>query len=531
MTRRNFLPLALLSVALALGQSRPQPVKPKLVVGIVIDQFRYDYLTRFRADYTGGLATLLGRGAVFTNARFQQFPTVTAVGHSIFMTGAMPALSGIIDNAWFDRGLKRQVTSVGDDATRLLGGGGGSGSSPRRLLAGTLGDEMKIACRGECRVVGVSLKDRAAILPSGHMADGAYWFDPRTGNFVSSTFYFADLPQWARAFNGSHPADRYGNAEWTPLVPSPRYPAFRKKMPASGPELYAALEASPYGNELVEAFAERAIDAERLGRHAAPDLLTVSFSSNDYVGHAAGPDSAEVRDMALRVDRSIGRLLAFLDRQVGLSRVVVVLTGDHGVAPLPELLAEHKMPGGRVDVKAALDTIQAALAARFGGSAWIVGMDAAGIYLNRELVRSRKLDEEQVEAVAAKAAMTVPHVLRAYTRAQLEAGRCAGDFVGRAVINGFFWGRSGDVFVVTEPYWIAAAHGTTHGSPFDYDTHVPVIFMGPGIKPGRYDGTIAPNDIAPTLASLLGVETPSCSQGRALAEMLAAGETRERRVR
>ncbi len=519
MTRRKLIILALLAAACGFPQSRPAPPKPKLVVAIVIDQFRYDYLTRFRANYSGGIAELLERGAVFTNARYRQFPTVTAVGHSIILSGAMPSLSGIIDNQWFDRGLNRQVTSVSDDATQLLGGAG-PGSSPRRLLASTLGDEMKAASRGDCRVIGISLKDRAAILPSGHRADGAYWFDPRAGAFVSSTFYFKELPEWVRTFNAARPAEGYGNAQWTPLVASPDYPDFRKKMPGGGPELYAALEASPYANELVEAFAERAVEAERLGGHAAADLLTVSFSANDYVGHELGPDSAEVRDMALRVDRSIGKLLAFLDRRMGPGRVVVVLTADHGVAPLPEVLAERKMPGGRQPAKVVLDAIQLALSGRFGEGRWVAGASTAGAYLNRDLIASKKLDEAQVEEEAAKAARSVPHVLRVYTRAQLMAGKAGDDAVGGAVANGFCASRSGDVFIVREPYWIEVEHGTTHGSPFDYDTHVPVIFMGPGIKPRRYDAAIAPNDIAPTLASLLGVETPNCSAGRPLAEML-----------
>jgi hypothetical protein len=520
MTRRKLLALALLAAAHGFPERRPAPPKPKLVVAIVIDQFRYDYLTRFRADYNGGIAALLDHGAVFTNASYRQFPTVTAVGHSIILSGAMPALSGIIDNEWFDRGLNRNVTSVSVVAAQLVGASGGPGSSPRRLLAGTLGDEMKAAWRSNCRVIGISLKDRAAILPAGHSADGAYWFDPRSGGFVSSTFYFRQLPEWVRAFNAARPADAYRGTQWTPLAPSPDYPAFKKKLPAAGPDLYGALESSPYANDLVEAFAERAVEAEQLGTHAAADLLTVSFSANDYVGHALGPDSPEVRDMALRVDRSIGKLLAYLDRRVGPGRVLVVLTADHGVAPLPEVLSARRMPGGRQPAKAIQDAIQDGLAARFGDGRWVLGTSTAGVYLNRDLIGSKRLDEAQVQEVAAKAARGVPHVLRVLTRAQLQAGRVGDDPVDRAVANGFYSARSGDVFIVMEPYWIAPAQGTTHGSPFSYDTHVPMIFLGPGISPGRYNGTVAPNDIAPTLATLLGVETPSCSEGRVLAEML-----------
>lgn len=524
MTRRCFALLALWSALTGCGG--PQPARPKLVLAIVIDQFRYDYLTRFRADYTGGLDRLLRHGAVFTNARYEHFPTVTACGHAIFMTGAMPALNGIVGNDWFDRETGQKVTSVSDDSVRLLGAEG-KGAAPSRLLVSTLGDEMKMAGRGKPRVIGISLKDRAAILPAGHMADGAYWFDPRSGAFVSSTFYFADLPQWVKEFNQARPADRYLGAEWKPLAPSPDYPAFAKKLEGpAGPEFYASLDASPFGNELVEALAERAIERERLGQRGPTDLLTVSFSSNDYVGHAAGPDSPEVRDMALRTDRLIGRLLDFVDAKVGGGNSLVVLTADHGVAPLPELLEQWKMPGGRGSVKAILDAMETALKKKFGGGNWVVGGSGAAPYFNRELIRTRKLNQAEVERVAAEAAAAIPHVFRVYTREQLLNGAALDDPITRRVVNGFFPSRSADLVVLGEPYWIGSARGTTHGSVFGYDSHVPVIFMGPNVRAGRYDGGILPNDIAPTLATMLAVETPSGAMGRVLDEMLAGGPAR-----
>jgi predicted AlkP superfamily pyrophosphatase or phosphodiesterase len=525
MTRRTFASLAVLALlaaqACAPGRVASSP-RPKLVLGIVIDQFRYDYLTRFRADYGGGIATLLRRGAVFTNARYHHYPTVTAVGHALFMSGATPSMSGIVGNEWYDREHNKEVTSVEDENTKLLGGKGGIGASPRKLVVSTLGDEMKLDSQGKCRVIGISLKDRAAVLPAGHMADGAYWFDEQTGDFVSSTFYFPDLPAWVRQYNRLRAADRYKGAEWTPWVPSLDYAPFHKRMPAAaGPEFYSALRESPFGNELVEAFAERAIEAEHLGAHTAADLLTVSFSSNDYVGHREGPYSSEVRDMSLRTDRIIGKLLAFVDRRVGLDNVLVVLTSDHGVSPVPEFLTERKMPGGRLQAQEIRNEVQEALAQRFGEGQWIVNI-SAGLYLNRDLIKAKKLNEAQVEETAAAAAAHAAHIFRVYTREQLLNGRVAADPIGREVINGFFPSRSGDVLILPEPYWIASAHGTTHGSPFGYDLHVPVIFMGSGIKPGTYDETIAPNDIAPTLATLLDVETPSGATGRVLTEMLAS---------
>jgi predicted AlkP superfamily pyrophosphatase or phosphodiesterase len=517
MTRRCF---ALLALCASLVAAAAQPARPKLVLAIVIDQFRYDYLTRFRADYTGGLDRLLRRGAVFTNARYRHYPTVTACGHSIFMTGAMPSLSGIINNEWFDRPSGKTVTSVSDDGVRLVGAEG-QGASPRRLLASTLGDEMKMAGKGKPRVIGISLKDRAAILPAGHMADAAYWFDLNSGSFVSSTFYLPGLPQWVKDFNQAHPPARYFNAEWKPLAPGPDYPAFARKLPgAAGPDFSKALDASPIGNELVEAFTERAIQDEQLGQRGPTDLLTVSFSSNDYVGHDYGPDSPEVRDMAMRADRLIGRLLDFADAKVGPGNTLVVLTADHGVSPVPETLAQWKMPGGRLPDKVILDAIETALIKRFGAGRWVVAGWGAAPYFNRELIRAKKRTEAEVQAVAAEAAAAVPHVFRVYTRAQLLNGMALGDTITERVVNGFYSSRSADLAVLEEAYWIPWASGTSHGSVFDYDSHVPVIFMGPGVRPGRYDRNIMPNDIAPTLATMLGVATPSGSAGRVLAEML-----------
>jgi predicted AlkP superfamily pyrophosphatase or phosphodiesterase len=260
----------------AAGLLAADPPKPKLVLAIVIDQFRYDYLTRFRSEYSAGFVRLLDHGAVFTNARFEHFPTVTAIGHSTFLSGATPSMSGIVGNDWYDRDEGKTVTSVVDSATKLLGGNAAPvGSSPHRMLVDTVGDELKMSNGGQSKVIGISLKDRAAILPAGHMANGAYWFDARSGNFVSSTYYFADLPQWAKDFNGAHPADQYRGATF-----------LTKTLPSEGAALYSAIDASPYGNELIERFAEAAVKAEQLGQRGVTDLLAVSFSSNDYVGHA-----------------------------------------------------------------------------------------------------------------------------------------------------------------------------------------------------------------------------------------------------
>lgn len=500
--------LAFFLFAAILGAAAPK--KPKLVLAIVIDQFRYDYLTRFRNEYHGGLDRLLTQGAVFTNAHLDHFPTVTAVGHSTFLTGATPALSGIVGNEWYDREEAKSVTSVSDPQTKLLGAGDnrGTGSSPRRLLVDTVGDELKIASGGKARVIGISLKDRAAILPSGHMADGAYWFDTAAGSFVSSTYYFADLPAWVKEFDRSRPADQYRGATW-----------LNHTMTQDLGKLYEDVDASPYGNELVESFAERALAAEQLGRHDATDVLTVSFSSNDYVGHQVGPDSPEVHEMSLRTDRLLAKLLDAVDQALGADNVLVVLTADHGVAPLPEVDLERKMPGGRLPAADVSKAVESALVKKFGDGNWIASRAESGLYLNPELIAKKSLDRAEVDRTAAEAALTVPHVFRVYTREQLIEGSVLRDPVGRRVMNGYYVRRSPDIEVLLEPYWVVSRTGASHGTAFDYDTHVPVIFMGPGIRVRRYDGNIVVNDIAPTLATMLDVETPSGSVGRVLTEM------------
>jgi hypothetical protein len=502
---KRFLIFALVAV----GFITAAPKKPKLVVMIVVDQFRYDYLTRFRMEYHGGLDQLLTHGAVFTNARYIHFPTVTAVGHSTVLSGATPAMSGIIANDWFDREEGKTVTSVSDTATKLLGGGNGTGSSPRRMLADTVGDELKMADDNKSKVIGISLKDRASILPAGHMANGAYWFDAKTGNFVSSTYYFADLPDWVKSFNGARPADQYHGATW-----------LTKVMPAGGPTLYSAIDASPFANQMIEQMAEAAIQNEQLGQRDVTDLLAVSFSANDYVGHSAGPDSPEVHDMGVQTDKMLEQFFRAIDTKVGLDNTIIVITGDHGVDPLPEVNAQRKMPGGRLPLGIVSKTVEAALVKKFGDGEWIVSNAEHSIYLNLDLIGQKKLDAGEVNRVAAEAARGIPHVFRVYTREQLIAGDAFPDEVGKRVLNGYFPRRGADVEVLLDPYWIFTQSGATHGSPFGYDNHVPVIFMGPGIREGRYNNTIAVNDIASTLATILDVETPSGSVGRVLTEML-----------
>jgi hypothetical protein len=519
--------LALGSVVTAAAQPR-QPVRRddgiRLVLLIAVDQFRYDYLTRFREDFTGGFRQLLSDGAVFTDANLEHYPTVTAIGHATMLSGATPSVSGIIGNDWFDRESGATVMSVTDTTVKPIGAEGAAAGSPRRLLVSTLGDQLKLtsaAQKGEPgapRVVGLSLKDRSAIMPVGRGADAAYWLDTKSGRFVTSTYYMTREPAWVRAFNDRHLADEWIGESWTPLAAPTT--VLRQLPKEKGTPFYEAVYGSPFGNDLLLEFASAALTEERLGQRGQTDLLSVSFSSNDSVGHTYGPESPEVRDIAIRTDRVIGRLLARVDKLVGLQHTLVAFTSDHGVAPVPDALTARSLPGGRMTNKELFGAIEQALVARYGAGQWLMATAGSSPYLNYALMRTLNLDPVEVRRVAAEAATQVPHVARVYTRDQLLRGDVPDDRIGRRVMRGFNAQRSGDLEIILEPFWMRQAQGTTHGSPYNYDAHIPLIIMGRRIKPGSYSDPVALNDLAPTLATILEVETPSGSSGRVLTESL-----------
>ena len=506
----------------ALWAASPEPPrKPRLVLAIVVDQFRYDYLLRFRGEYHSGLVRLLEKGAVFSDAHYLHAATVTAVGHSTFLSGAPPSVSGIIANEWYDRETGATVTSVSDPTTKVVGGiPNARGSSPRRLLVSTVPDEVKMQ-GAESKTIGVSIKDRSAILPAGHMADAAYWYDSESSNWVTSTYYRPDLPEWVKKLNAEHPSRRFISAQWLPFdAKDESAPPFCTMVPGTSVRPCGRLEATPWANEMIEDFAERAVAAENLGHHTGVDFLTVSFSANDYVGHAVGPDDPAVRDISIRTDRLLGKLIDFVEQQAGAGNTLVVLAADHGVAPVPEVNQKRHMPGGRLDGQAVKSQIADALSKRFGPGAWLIPASSVTMpYLNLKLVSSLKLNLAEVERVAADAAAGAEHIARVYTAQELRSGAVQQDAIGRAFSLSYYGPRSGDLFILQEPYYLFDATGTTHGTPYVYDTQVPVLFWGPGIKPGTYSGSIAVNDIAATLAALLGTAQPSGSMGRVLSEM------------
>ncbi len=540
--------------------------RPRLVLLIVVDQFRYDYLERFDDLFVkNGLKRLLRDGGSWTQANYDHMPTYTAPGHATMMTGAWPAETGIVGNDWPDRDSGKLVSSVTDTTSVLLGGAEGeTASSPRRLMASTLGDELRLQTNDRSKVIGVSSKDRSAILPAGRHANAAYWFNQRTGSMVSSNYYFNQLPAWVQSYNQTRPADKFYGQKWERLLPESEYlkragldspvwenignapgdtNAFPHTVTGGAPSpntnFYLALDFTPYSNDMLLSFAQQAITNERLGEDDDTDVLSVSFSANDYVGHRYGPYSQEAMDITLRVDRSIAALLDFVNARVGLQNTLVAFTADHGVAPIPEHANALGLPGGRIKGEDVLRAMRLGISARYNPknaqpdptNDYVQkfgdrdGFYNGNLYFNTAALKRDGINPEEIERVACEAAMTVPGIIRCFTRTQLQSGAIApADPVARRVSHGFYPRRSGEVIVVYEAfkYLDAITIAATHGSPYSYDTHVPLIIMGGGITPGSYLQSATPADIAPTLAAVLGVQAPSNTVGRVLIEGIAA---------
>jgi predicted AlkP superfamily pyrophosphatase or phosphodiesterase len=546
--------LTLTLAPLAAAQRQPRgtaaaaAARPKLVVIIMVDQFRYDFLERF-ADLFGndGFKRLMS-GAFFTNANYDYVPTVTAAGHAAVHTGSVPAMNGVNANSIVDPETGKSVAFVADPTTHVVTGEGvnmkAASASPRNMLGTTIGDQLRLSNNLQSKVIAMSQKDRAAILPGGHKPNGAFWYNAASGSFISSDYYYKELPAWVKTFNQTVRPDKYFNAKWERSLPAE---AYRRAMPSHiaeqqrplgddfpytinggldkpGAKFYSQFEYTPFVADYLENFAEAAITGEALGADDYPDLLAVSFSSPDLVGHAYGPDSQEIVDLYARLDRTIAALLKFIDRRVGMSNTLIAVTGDHGVAPIPRLMETRGYAGEVVPGKGIEQAVNLALRARFGGEDWVVAFANDQLFLNRKLMAQLKADPAEVERVAADAALAVKGVAYAFTRTQISEGRMPLGDLGRRVTNGFFRQRAGDVWLIARPFHFffeGSQLGTTHGSPYHYDTHVPVIFYGAGVRPGRYNRECTPSDIAPTLAAMLGVEPPSNSVGHVLVEAIA----------
>lgn len=508
---------------------------PKLVVVIVIDQFRGDYLERYRDQFgDAGFRFLLDHGAYFPNCNYNYANTRTAPGHSTLFTGAYSNGHGIVANEWWDQKKKKMVTSVEDDDTKLVGVAGASdekkpGASPHNLLADTLGDELKLATQGKSRVFGVSLKDRAAVLPAGFAGDAAYWIDPKTGAWITSTYYRNDLPKWAQDFNSSRP-QKYWDREWKDAHGVVlRSTGHRKSKNGSEAGFYEVIGSTTLGNEYEFEFAKELMVYENIGRGPATDLLSISLSPNDILGHQVGPDSPEMQQMALDLDHELADFINFLGHQIGLANVWIVLSADHGVSSLPDAVKKLRIPAANLDagkLEAQINALlNAALAAKFSPGhpasrpANYVKLDYPMAWLDQSAFPAH-MHEHDAE-VAVGEAMKQAGLRDYYTKSQLAEGEAPDTPLGRKYLNSYSSEGSWYVMGVPDIYTVGPSKGTDHASPYNYDTHVPLAFYGLPFQAGTYRTSVEPIDLAATLASLLGINAPTHSIGRVLTEALA----------
>ena len=516
---------------------------PRLVVVIVIDQFRGDYLERYRDQFgDAGFHLFLDRGAYFTDCYYDYANTRTAPGHATLFTGSYTSGHGIIANEWWDPQKKKRVTSVEDDSVKLVGGGnGGPGASPHNLLSDTLGDELKLATGGKARVFAVSLKDRAAVLPAGFAGDGAYWIDPKSGNWITSSYYRAELPEWVSNFNGSHRSEKYLNREWKDSdgnVLGSTSPRNGKDGKAAG--FYEIVGSTPLANDYEFEFAKELVLYEKLGAGAATDLLVISLSANDILGHQVGPDSPQMRGMALELDRQLGEFFTFLGHQVGMANVWMALSADHGIAPLPEFAKTLRLPAANLDANALREEINSLLSKKYARKAdYVRELDYPLAWLNEEAFagsgtghpagnpaghlsgRPAGTKESDAEADVGEA-MKAAGLAGFFTKSALARGETPFTEVGRRYAHSYSAAGGWYVMGIPREFQVGSSKGTDHASPFSYDTHVPLAFYGLAFQPGTYRTHAEPVDLAVTLASLLGINAPAQATGRVLTEALQA---------
>ena len=498
--------------------------RPKLIVVIVIDQFRGDYLERYRDQFgDAGFRFLLDHGAYFSNCNYNYANTRTAPGHSTLFTGAYSNGHGIAANEWWDQSKKKMVTSVEDDATKLVGvAGDKEGASPHNLLADTIGDELKLATQGKSRVFGVSLKDRSAVLPAGFSGDAAYWIDQQSGAWVTSTYYRNELPHWVQEFNTNRPA-KYWDRDWKDAQGTLlRSTARHKNKDGSDADFYHVVGATSFGNEYEFDFAKELVLYENVGRGPATDLLSISLSPNDILGHAVGPDTPEMQQMALDLDRQIAEFINFLGHQIGLADVWIALSADHGVSSLPEQVKKLRIPSANLDAAKIEAQINAAVTAKFsaGHPAQYVHLDYPLAWLDQEAFGTSHVREHDAEAAVGEA-MKQTGTRDFYTKSQLAAGEAPNTPLGRKYLNSYSPEGSWYVMGVPDIYTVGPGKGTDHTSPYNYDTHVPLAIYGLPFQSGTYRSSVEPVDLAATLASLLGINAPTHAIGRVLTEALA----------
>ena len=519
--------------------------RPKLVIGLVVDQMRWDYLYKFSALYSNtGFKRLLKEGFTCDNTMITHMPTFTAVGHAGIYTGSYPSIHGIVGNNWIDKMSGKYIYCVSDSTVTSVGTDNDEGKmSPRNMLANTITDELRISNNFKSKVIGISLKDRGSILPAGHSANAAYWFDDKQGNWISSSYYMKALPDWVNVFNALKQPEGFVNKEWNLLYPASSYSlstadqqgyegtitgekttTFPHLLNLDKEKKYVAFKSTPYGNTFTLDFAKTAIQNENLGKGTVPDFLTISLSSTDYIGHVFGPNSMEIEDTYLRLDNDISDFLKYLDSSYGKNNYLIFLTSDHGVAHNPEFLKQNKMPAGKFDAKEMIKEINDSLEVKFNVKNGILKYENFQLYINYNAFRDKQ-DTESVENISIvnyviQLLNKKPYTLEAYYLHDLSNINI-GEPIKQMSLNSYYSQRSGDVQVIPMPnYFDGNKTGTTHGDWNPYDAHIPLVWYGWNIKPGRTHHEVHMTDIASTLAALLDIQMPNGSVGKVIEEVI-----------
>ena len=537
----SLIPGILLSLATL---SEAQTSRPKLAIGIVVDQMRMEYIYRFSSGFgKNGFNRLINEGFVCYNTQINYVPTVTGPGHASIYSGTTPKYHGIAGNEWYDRNIHKTIYCASDSLAETVGNDVTSkGSySARNILVPNLGDALKLSTAKHGLVYAISMKDRASAFPAGHAADGAFWFDKKTGNFVSSTYYMKSLPEWLTKFNKPRKAESYLDSTWKPIAKSYPYSfpeneylkythskgldslsqmTLRQTL-KKGENAYNPIYSSPFGNKLLTDLAIATIQSTGIGKVDYPDLLAISYSSPDVVGHTYGPQSIELNDTYIRLDRELARLFEALDANVGKGNYVIFLTADHGMTDIPGLLAENKIPGGYFSAEKILNETKSMLNNQYGENKWIERFVDGQIYLNHTLIEEKKLDLNEIQNRIAAFIRTKEGISDVFTANQITSYDFTTEIGGR-VQKGFHNIRSGDVWIIALPGWMDENDGSaaTHGSAFMSDTNIPLIWYGGNIPTGHSYQRYNITDIAPTVSALLHIIYPAAAIGNPIPEVL-----------
>ncbi|GLU53244.1 alkaline phosphatase family protein [Dyadobacter frigoris] len=516
--------------------------RPKLVVGIVVDQMRYDYLYRFYNKYSeGGLKRLINDGFNCRNNHYHYALTVTAAGHSAVYSGSLPAINGIVGNDWFDKATGRKVYCTDDHDVATVGSNNVTAGkmSPKNLLTSTVTDQLRIATNFRSKTIGIAIKDRASILPAGHAANGAYWFDSKTGNFVTSTYYMNELPKWVQDYNDKKMPSEYLKRGWKTLLPIEQYtestpddepwegklpgvakPVFPYELAGLAGDAFGVVTTTPWGNTMTKDMAIAAIKGENLGKGKDTDFLAVSFSSPDRIGHAFGPTSVEQEDNYLKLDMEFAEMLTFLDGWVGKGNYTVFLTADHGGADVPAFWKEHKLPAGLLDAVKIDETVKKSLADAFGKGDFVLASENYQWYLDHKLLKEKKISMAEAIEIVRTALLPIEGIADVLNLTDMNKAPL-NTYQLELFKNNVNAKRSGDLQIIVQPGWFAGgATGTDHGTPYNYDTHVPFLLYGWGVNKGETLRRTTIADIAPTISALLHILPPSGNVGNPVEEAL-----------